>query len=92
MINLQRLPKPASMELGYFVIAYPTFIAGMTASATIFVSPAGASAFVPVVAEMRNPKDFNKALYVCIGLANAAYLSFSLVVYRWLVNGLQVHL
>jgi amino acid transporter len=55
----------------------------MTASATIFVSSAGTSAFVPVIAEMRNPKDFNKALYVCMGIVNAAYLSFSLVVYRW---------
>jgi hypothetical protein len=55
----------------------------MTASATIFVSSAGTPTFVPVIAEMRNPKDFNKVLLVCVGLANAAYLSFSLVVYQW---------
>lgn len=76
-------PQTGDFELGYYVIATPTFIAGMTASATIFVSSAGTSAFIPVIAEMRNPKDYNKALYVCMAFVNAAYLSFSLVVYKW---------
>ncbi|RFU30445.1 hypothetical protein B7463_g5917, partial [Scytalidium lignicola] len=76
-------PQTGDFELGYHVIASPTFIAGMTASATIFVSSAGTSAFIPVIAEMRNPKDYNKALYVCMAIVNAAYLSFSLVVYKW---------
>jgi hypothetical protein len=76
-------PQTGEYELGYYVIAHPTFIAGMSASATIFVSSAGTSAFLPVIAEMRRPKDFNKALYTCMFIVNAAYLSFSLVVYRW---------
>jgi hypothetical protein len=76
-------PQTGPYELGYYAIAHPTFIAGMTASATIFVSSAGTSAFLPVIAEMRNPKDYNKALFLCMGIVNAAYLTFSLVVYRW---------
>ncbi|KAF2086299.1 neutral amino acid permease [Saccharata proteae CBS 121410] len=76
-------PQTGPYELGYYVIAHPTFVAGMTASATIFVSSAGTSAFLPVISEMRNPKDFRKALFVCMGFVTAAYLSFSLVVYRW---------
>jgi len=32
---------------------------------------------------MRQPRDFRKALYACMTFVNAAYLSFSLVVYRW---------
>ncbi|PQE27692.1 Transmembrane amino acid transporter protein [Rutstroemia sp. NJR-2017a BBW] len=55
----------------------------MVASATIFVSSAGTSAFLPVISEMRQPRDFNKALYTCMLFVNAAYLSMSLVVYRW---------
>jgi hypothetical protein len=85
-------PQTGPYELGYLIIANPTFIAGMTASATIFVSSAGTSAFVPVIAELRNLKDFNKALFVCMGLVNAAYLSFSLLFTAGVVNGLQVHL
>lgn len=76
-------PQTGDYDLGYAVIAYPTFAVGMTASATIFVSTAGTSAFLPVISEMRHPKDFRKALFLCMGICNAAYLSLSLVVFRW---------
>ncbi|KAK4545617.1 hypothetical protein LTR36_002570 [Oleoguttula mirabilis] len=76
-------PQTGDYELGYYVIAYPTFAAGMVASCTIFVSSAGTSAFLPVISEMRNPRDYRKALFLCMGIVTAAYLSFSLVVYRW---------
>ncbi|RDW85501.1 hypothetical protein BP5796_03826 [Coleophoma crateriformis] len=76
-------PQTGPYDLGYHAIAYPTFQAGIVASATIFVSSAGTSAFLPVISEMRKPKDYKKALYVCMALVNAAYLSFSLVVYKW---------
>lgn len=32
---------------------------------------------------MRQPKDYNKALYACMTFVNAAYLALSLVVYRY---------
>lgn len=86
---MTRLDRPAAApqtgpyELGYSTIAYPTFIAGIEASSTIFISSAGTSAFMPVIAEMKNPKDYNKALFVCMAFVQAAYLSFSLVVYYW---------
>lgn len=76
-------PQTGDYELGYYAIAYPTFTAGMVASCTIFVSSAGTSAFLPVISEMRNPRDYRKALYVCMSIVTAAYLSFALVVYRW---------
>lgn len=70
-------PQTGDYELGYFVIA------SITASATIFVSSARTSAFLPVISEMRTPKDYHKALYTCMAIVQAAYLSFSLVVYSW---------
>lgn len=76
-------PQEGDFDLGYHVIAYPTFAEGMTATATIFVSSAGTSAFLPVISEMKNPRDYRKALYICMGLVLCMYLSFSLVVYRW---------
>ncbi|KAI1380737.1 amino acid transporter [Hypoxylon crocopeplum] len=76
-------PQEGDFDLGYHVIAYPSFAEGMTATATIFVSSAGTSAFLPVISEMRNPRDYRKALYICMGLVTCTYLSFSLVVYRW---------
>ncbi|KAJ5565067.1 hypothetical protein N7513_001309 [Penicillium frequentans] len=76
-------PQTGPYELGYLAINNPGFAAGMVASSTIFVSSAGTSAFIPVMAEMRNPKDYKKSLYLCMGLVTASYLAFSLVVYRW---------
>ncbi|KAJ5460134.1 uncharacterized protein N7458_001686 [Penicillium daleae] len=76
-------PQTGPYDLGYVAINNPGFAAGMVASSTIFVSSAGTSAFLPVISEMRNPKDYKKALYPCMGLVTASYLAFSLVVYRW---------
>lgn len=38
---------------------------------------------MPVISEMRNPRDYKKSLYLCVAIVTASYLSFSLVVYRW---------
>lgn len=76
-------PQTGDFDLGYHAIAYPTFAVGIGASAAIFVSSAGTSAFLPVISEMRNPKDYNKAMFTCMAIVQSAYLSFALVVYRW---------
>ncbi|QDS70395.1 hypothetical protein FKW77_009309 [Venturia effusa] len=76
-------PQTGDFDLGYHAIANPTFAVGMVASSTIFVSSAGTSAFLPVISEMKNPLDYNKAVYTCMALVQASYLTFSLVVYKW---------
>jgi hypothetical protein len=55
----------------------------MVATTTIFVSSAGTSAFIPVIAEMRRPSEFNKALYLCMFFVTASYLTFASVIYAW---------
>ncbi|KAI1867018.1 hypothetical protein JX265_007594 [Neoarthrinium moseri] len=76
-------PQTGPYELGWSAIAYPTFAAGMTASATIFISSAGGPGFLPVIAEMKNPKDYKRAVVICGFVVGAVYLSFSEVIYRW---------
>ncbi|KAK0385197.1 hypothetical protein NLU13_7675 [Sarocladium strictum] len=76
-------PQTGDYEFGYHVIGHPTFVAGITSVATIFCSGAGTSAFLPVISEMRRPRDYNKAVYLCMGIVTASYLTFSLVVYRY---------
>ncbi|KAI6842209.1 amino acid transporter [Hortaea werneckii] len=76
-------PTTGEYDLGFYAVAYPSFASGMVATCTIFVSSAGTSAFLPVISEMKNPRDFRKALFLCMGLVTAAYLAFPLVVYRW---------
>ncbi|KAF6836742.1 N amino acid transport system protein 9 [Colletotrichum plurivorum] len=76
-------PKTGDFELGYHVIGNPNFVTGITSVATIFCSGAGTSAFLPVISEMKKPRDYNKAVYLCMGIVTASYLTFSLVVYRY---------
>ncbi|EXJ83980.1 hypothetical protein A1O3_04647 [Capronia epimyces CBS 606.96] len=76
-------PQTGPFDLGYHVIAHPTFVAAMTAVASIFVSSAATAAFLPVISEMKRPQDYNKAVCVCMALVTSAYLAFSLVVYKW---------
>ncbi|KAI1247524.1 hypothetical protein MGN70_011414 [Eutypa lata] len=76
-------PQTGDYEFGYFAIGHPTFVAAITSVSTIFCSGAGTSAFLPVISEMKRPRDYNKAVYLCMGIVTASYLSFSLVVYRW---------
>ncbi|CAI6274371.1 unnamed protein product [Periconia digitata] len=83
-------PQEGEFDFGYHVFGSPTFAAGITAASTIFCSGAGTSAFLPVMSEMRNPKDYKKAVNWCMGIVTAAYLSFSLVVYwycgKWVAS------
>lgn len=76
-------PQEGPYDLGFIAINNPGFAAGMVASCTIFVSSAGTSAFLPVIAEMRDPKAYKKPLYLCMALVTASYLTFGLVVYAW---------
>ncbi|KAL2216530.1 putative N amino acid transport system protein [Thermoascus aurantiacus ATCC 26904] len=76
-------PQTGDYDLGYYAIGSAGFAAGMTSTANIFVASAGTSAFLPVISEMKNPKDYRKAVFLCMTFVTAAYLSFSLVVYRW---------
>ncbi|KAL3442028.1 transmembrane amino acid transporter protein-domain-containing protein [Aspergillus insuetus] len=76
-------PQEGPYDLGYVAINNPGFAGGMVASSTIFVSSAGTSAFLPVISEMRNPKEYKRPLYYCMSLVTASYLAFGLVVYRW---------
>ncbi|KAJ5745336.1 hypothetical protein N7520_010518 [Penicillium odoratum] len=76
-------PQSGEFDLGYRVIGDPRFTGGITAAATIFVSSAATSAFLPVISEMRKPKDYPKAVYLSMSLVTTSYLTFSLVIYAW---------
>lgn len=76
-------PATGPYELGFHAIAYPSFVAGITAACTIMVSSCGCPGYIPVIAEMRKPKDFKKSAIIVAVLVGSIYLSFSMVLYRW---------
>ena len=77
-------PQTGPFELGYYAIPPSVpFAAGMAATCTIFISSAGTSAFLPVISEMREPRDYRKAVYIAMGFVTCSYLVFASIVYRW---------
>ena len=73
-----------------------TFLGGMAAVSTVVFSYSGTPAvsiciapdqsscqFFNVVGEMRKPRDYNKALFVCQGTVMATYLTIGIVVYYY---------
>ncbi|KAK3114757.1 hypothetical protein LTR53_006600 [Teratosphaeriaceae sp. CCFEE 6253] len=76
-------PQTGDFDLGWTAIAYPGFVAGITASANLFIFSSGSSMYLPVISEMRRPGDYRKAAIVTGVLVLAMYLSFSLVIYRY---------
>ncbi|EAL91688.1 putative neutral amino acid permease [Aspergillus fumigatus Af293] len=76
-------PQTGPFDLGFRAIGNPTFAVGITASATIFCSSAATSAFLPVISEMRKPRDYPKAVYLSMSFVTTSYLAFSLVIYAW---------
>jgi hypothetical protein len=70
-------------DYGFTAIGSPTFLSGLAASTVIFISSSGHSANIPMIAEMRNPKEYKKPIAACMGLLNVSYLVFSLVIFRY---------
>ncbi|GAA5859917.1 hypothetical protein JCM8547_004386 [Rhodosporidiobolus lusitaniae] len=71
-------------DLGFFAVGKDiSFLTGLSASTVIFISSSGHSANIPVIAEMRNPKDYKKPLALVSILLNLSYLVFGLVIYRY---------
>lgn len=76
-------PQTGAFDLGFVAVAFPSFAVGMTASLNIFISGSGSSMYLPIISEMRSPKDYHKAALVAGFLIGALYLSLSLVIYRY---------
>ncbi|PYH68003.1 uncharacterized protein BO88DRAFT_426656 [Aspergillus vadensis CBS 113365] len=78
-------PQRGPFELGFhaFPVPAPSFAEGMVASCTIFVSSSNTGAFIPVISEMKSPKDYNKAVYTSMTTLTVLYFVFGLVVYRY---------
>lgn len=89
VIGVTLLDRPAAApaegpyELGFYVVAHPGFTAGVTALMTIFISSAAGPIYLPIIAEMKNPKEYRKSVYPVGVIVGSIYLSLSMVVYYY---------
>lgn len=70
-------PAEGEYELGFYVAGAPTFAAGITATATIFVASSAGPVYLPM---MKRPQDYRKAVIPVGFLVASIYLSVALVV------------
>lgn len=76
-------PPSGDFDLGFTAIAYPTFVVGMVSTANLFICTSGSSMFLPVISEMRRPKEYRKAVLWAGVLVGIMYVAFSMVIYRY---------
>lgn len=76
-------PAEGAFDLGFHVVGAPSFAAGITATATIFIASAAGPVYLPIIAEMRRPQDYRKAVLPVGVIVGSVYLAVSLVVYYY---------
>ncbi|CAK7237206.1 hypothetical protein SBRCBS47491_009898 [Sporothrix bragantina] len=76
-------PPTGPYELGVLAVGHPTFVAGLVAALNLFSGFGSTSTFMPVIAEMKVPRQFPKALFISQGFLVACYMSFGMVIYMY---------
>ncbi|KAJ4248418.1 hypothetical protein NW762_012755 [Fusarium torreyae] len=74
-------PQTGPFDLEVISVAHPGFVAGLTAAINLFAGYASTPTFMPVIAEMRVPSSFPRALFSSQAFLMACYISFGMVVY-----------
>ncbi|KAJ3544817.1 hypothetical protein NM208_g2845 [Fusarium decemcellulare] len=76
-------PKGVPWKSDYKLVAHPSFTDAISACGALVFAYAGTPAFFNIVAEMRDPKEYTKALIVCQTLISIIYISIGIVVYYY---------
>ncbi|GAA6040913.1 hypothetical protein JCM8097_003184 [Rhodosporidiobolus ruineniae] len=76
-------PPVGPWSTGVVNIAHPSFYEAINGLSTIIFSYAGAPNFVNVLAEMRRPEDYTKALIAAQSVTMGAYIIIGCVVYHY---------
>lgn len=76
-------PQTGVYHSDYKLIGNPTFIQAMGAINSFIFAYAGTPGFFAIISEMREPKDYNKAMFTCQGVMTATYLLVGIVVYYY---------
>lgn len=76
-------PQQGPWRPDYKLFNSPTFAEAQTAISTLIFAYAGTPAFFPIVSEMRDPRQYTKALVACQALVTVTYITIGVVVYYY---------
>lgn len=76
-------PQTGDFDLGFSWLPAvgTTFTGGFAAALGIYASSGNICAYMPVISEMKRPRDYYKSVLVCMSWINASYLAFTIVVF-----------
>lgn len=77
----QNTPGPWTSD--YKITANPSFADGIAAVSSLVFAFTGTPAFFAIAAEMREPRLYTRAVFICQGLVTAVYLTVGCVVYYY---------
>ncbi|KAI9150051.1 N amino acid transport system [Paramyrothecium foliicola] len=74
-------PQQGDWVSDYKLIGYPSFDQAVAAVSTFVFAYGGTPLFFPVVAEMRDPRQYNKALILCQVVVTVSYVIIGIIIY-----------
>jgi amino acid permease len=76
-------PQDGPFISDYHITNAPTFTKAISAISSLVFAYAGTPAFFSIVSEMRDPKEYTKALIVCQSIVTVTYITIGVVVYYY---------
>lgn len=67
----------------YKITNSPTFTKAISACSSLVFAYAGTPAFFSIVSEMRDPRQYTKALIICQSVVTVTYITIGVVVYYY---------
>lgn len=76
-------PQFGPWESNFELFKSPTFVDASAALSSLVFAYAGTPAFFSIVSEMRDPREYGKALVICQSLVTVIYIAIGIVVYYY---------
>lgn len=74
-------PQVGDFQSDYKIFNNPSFVDAVSAVSSLIFAFSGTPAFFSIVAEMRDPRQYNKALITCQSVVTGTYITIGCVVY-----------
>jgi amino acid permease len=76
-------PQVGEWKSDYKLVNSPTFADAISAISAFVFAYAGTPVFFPIAAEMREPRHYKKALFLCQAVVTVTYIVVGIVVYYY---------
>ncbi|KAF2148584.1 transmembrane amino acid transporter [Myriangium duriaei CBS 260.36] len=76
-------PQTGLWQSDYRIVGHPSFVEAMSSISTIIFAFTGTPYFIPIISEMKNPRDYFKSLYACQAIVFTVYLIIGIIVYYY---------